>query len=172
MPRALSIDTVAAMMSQTTAGYVLWIVEINHESLATPLRFVRNTENIVHNGNVYIARAFNIGLGEEREDGFRDTEIEIENIDQVLTPHIRGLADGITVRIGIVSVTHPDAVPPVFDVLELDFVPLELIEVDYDASVVRGVLNVARVTDRRFPAHDMNPIDFPGMFSALEVADA
>jgi hypothetical protein len=166
MARTLSISTVASMMSQSTGGYVLWIVEINHHSLMTPLRFVRNAQNISHNGDTYTAREFTIELGEEREDGFRDTEIEVENIDQVLTPHIRGLEDGITVKIGIVSVTDAGADPPEFDTLELDFVPLELVEIDYNASIVRGVLNVARVANRRFPKDDMNAFDFPGLFSS------
>lgn len=165
MARTLSNATVAAMMAQSTGGYVLWIVEIDHASLVSPLRFVRNPEDISHDGDLYVAREFNIGLGEEREDGFRDTEIEVENIDQALTPYIRGLEDGITVKIGIVSVTDAGATPPEFDTLELDFVPLELVEIDYNASVVRGVLNVARVANRKFPKDDLNPFDFPGLFN-------
>jgi hypothetical protein len=118
MARELSTGLAAAALAQETGFLVLELLTITHADLAEPLRVVNNIEDVMHGGDLYTACGFELTPPEEKGEGQPKATLVLNNADQWLTEHIRGLRGGFDVSFALVSATDPGASPPEFGTVE------------------------------------------------------
>lgn len=164
MPRELSTTLINAMMGRSTGLPVLYLLDIEHEDLESPLRIVNNTEDVLSEGNLYTAMGFELRLPEERDATPRGARISIDNTSQWLTPVIRSLSGEFEVTIKVATPTDLDASPPVYDNIEFAYLPMQLIAVEYNGVTVQGTLSYENLANQPFPGDVFGPFEFPGMF--------
>lgn len=145
-----------AAFRQETDEVFLIILDIDHPALADPIRVVNNSENIVSNGNTYVAFPFEIRLPDEAEDQPRVT-LTIDNVDRVIVDTIRSLTTAPTVSISVILASSPNDI-------EVGPFVMTLREVTYDVMTVQGELTFDDVLNEPFPGDSFIPAHYPGLF--------
>lgn len=159
----LSSALTEAVNAQDASLVVCMAITVEHASLATPLRFTSNGEDIVIGGDTYTALAMEVEKPSEVEEGVPTCALVLDNTDQSLTPLLRSISGELTVTVQEVRCTNRAATPPVFAV-EITYLPFTLSEVDLDENSARLSLTYDNGLNTEFPADDFTPTDFPGLF--------
>lgn len=154
--RSLSPAALESAFSENTAEVWLLLLTVDHDTLATPLRFVNNMESVVSRGSLYIAFPFEIELPGEDPENAGESQIRIDNIDRGIVTTIRGLTSPPQVTLEIILASQPDTV-------EASFAGLTLRNVEYDLMTIRGVLRFEDIVSEPVSVQ-MTPARFPGMF--------
>ena len=110
MSRTLSTTAVASQNAENTDQVWLTAVTIAHDSLAEPIRVVDNTENIISNGNIFVAWDFTLQLPGEDPDNPVSASISIGNIDPEIIKSLRAISSPPTVTIQILLGDSPDVI--------------------------------------------------------------
>lgn len=166
MPRTLSETALSALHAEQTGTPFLVLAILEHDDLNSPLRFVDNGEDIMHDGDLYTAVGFEFRGPRESDQGFGMAEMVMANVDQWLTPTIRSLSGSVTVTVKIVTADSAGlaADPPEFEYAEQEFQPFEVKQITLDETQVRAELAYNSALNRKFPADTFNAWDFPGLF--------
>lgn len=165
MPRdTLSAEFVAAMMARETGTVVLYLVDIDHEDLDTPIRIVNNTEDVIAGGHTYTAIGFDLKLPESKDGTPRGAQISIDNTTQWFTPTLRTLQGQFEVTIRLAIPSNALASPPVYDGIEIEYLPMQLVALQYDDTTVEGTLSYENLANEQFPPQSFDPFNFPGLF--------
>jgi len=154
--RTLSTTAVASQNAENTDQVWLTAVTIAHDSLAEPIRVVDNTENIISNGNIFVAWDFTLQLPGEDPDNPVSASISIGNIDPEIIKSLRAISSPPTVTIQILLGDSPD-------VIEIEFSGLILRNATYDANQITGELRFEELLTEPI-ATTLTPAMFPGMF--------
>ena len=79
----------------------LYLLEITHPQLTTPVRVVADNQDITVEGNVYSACAFRITLPDDLSNGAPRARLAVDNVDKQLVQWIEASGGGkdATVRI-------------------------------------------------------------------------
>ena len=164
MSRTLSSAARLAMFSQETDKIFLPLLKINHATLGAPLRFTRNTVQIISKvedgstSQTFLPYPFNLNLPDDTQDStVKTVQLAIDNIDRSITAAVRSIASAATVTLWIVLATTPDTI-------EAGPFTFSLSDVTYDAFTVSGTLTYEDRLQTRVPGLDFNPFDFPGLF--------
>ena len=157
--RPLSLAARQAIFSQETDEVFLVLLAISGIGLATPLRFVNNSADLVSRGNTYLAYPFRISLPDEREDSPAQVSLSIDNIDQSIVTAVRLLTQPPTIRLEVVLASSPDT-------LEAGPFDFALRGVEYDAMLVRGTLAFEDFLSESYTADSFDPTRFAGLFAA------
>lgn len=155
--RNMSATATEAVLSQYTDQVFLWLLEIDHEDLAEPLRFVNSTQDIVSNSNNYIAFPFEITLPSEDGETISDIQLTISNVDRIITETIRNMASVATITASVILASSPDDV-------EAGPFTMSMKEVTYNALSVTGSLRWENTLDLSYPGYTFTPSGFPGLF--------
>lgn len=164
MARTLSNTMLEAMTAGQSGTPTLVLLTITHPDLETPLRIVNNTENVTSGGNTFTGMGFEIALPDNSEGAAPRARLRIDNTSQWLTPTIRGLSGQFQVTIEIAIPSNIAASPPEYNNVEVSFLPMDLVDVQWDAATVEGSLTYENIANNKFPAGSFTPYDFPGMF--------
>lgn len=91
---------------------LLLIIEITHADLATPARFVSDTQDLVSNGNTYYAVPFRYVLPDDPEQGNATAQLQIDNVGRALVQwlEISSGGAGAQITMGQVLRSAPDAI--------------------------------------------------------------
>lgn len=108
--RNLSTNAKKAIFSSQTSEVFLTLLEIDHDTLTTPFRFVANNENIVSNGNTYYRSAFEYELPEDSSGTVAGMSITICNVDRQIIETIRTVTGTPTIAVSIVLASDPDTI--------------------------------------------------------------
>lgn len=157
MPRDTSAAFKQAAFAPQTSEAVLELVTIDHGLLASPLRFVNNGENIISNGNTYLATRFGLSIPSESEDQPPKCRLQICNVDKQIMETVRSLDTPPSLKIEIVLSSDPDTV-------ELSLDSLKFKDVSYDAGIIEGTLGFEDTLSEPFPGDLFAPYAFPGLF--------
>lgn len=157
MPRSMSATATEAVLSQYTDQVFLWLIELDGDDFVTPLRFVNSREDIVSNGNNYIAFPFEITLPSEDGETISDVQLVISNIDRQITEAVRSSSNDITVTASVILASSPDEI-------EAGPYSLTLKSVSYNAMTVSGSLRWENILDLEYPGYKFTPSQFPGLF--------
>ena len=155
----MTLSTAALRATQDVSSGEVWLVllHIAHSSLNDPIRIVRNTEDIVSNGETFFAYPFEITLPEDVEGQIPQVSLAISNVDKMLMDTLRSIITPLDVTVQVVLASSPD-------VIELYVTDFKLREVQYDATSITGTLLMEDVLNIRLPADIMNPGQYPGLF--------
>lgn len=112
MARAYSSQykSTLAQVSAPEAPFIL--LEINHENLASPIRVINDTQNLVSNGNTYVGYPFKFILPTDYENQLPKAKIAIDNIGRDLMNWIEssGGAAGATIRFMQIMRSRPNQI--------------------------------------------------------------
>jgi hypothetical protein len=113
---------------------MLVLLEIRHPQLAVPVRVVNDTQNIVVEGNEFIACAFDVTLPDDSDNQVPQARLEIDNIGRELTQWLEqsGGGAGATCRFIQVMRSTPN-------LIEYD-ITLDLTGLSMDQTKVSGTL--------------------------------
>lgn len=152
----MSDAAVASMNAQVTGEAWLVLLTISHSSLAAPLRFVNNNEDVVSNGNTFKFFPFEIVLpGQDPESPSKAT-LKIDNVSREIIATIRTITSPPTVQLDVILASTPD-------VIEATFTDMKLRGVEYDVTSVSGELVYESIFTEPV-SYTMTPSRFPGLF--------
>ncbi len=131
MPRTVSLAALQALLKQEMDEQFVEIIKIDHAELASPLRFVRDTQNITSGGDVYTAFTFQISLPPDDDQNPPSLDLIIAAVDQQIPSIIRSLTSAPTVDYSIIRVSTPDTIevgpiPFVVDNVEMSHLEVRL----------------------------------------------
>lgn len=157
MSRSTTTAFRQAINAQTTGECFLLLLELSHASLATPIRVVNNTQDIVSNGRTFIGFPFQITLPDDDEEQQPRIRLAIDNVDRTIVTALRALQGPVDVAVEVVRAADPNTI-------EIRFEGFKLREARYTALEVSGDLLQEDVLSEPFPAHTFSPQFFPGIF--------
>lgn len=145
MARKLSPLAIQSALAQETDEAWLFLLEVKHPDLATPYRWVNNTENIVSKGETFEPFPFSLSLSMDEESHLPEVALSIDNVERALVAVSRSsvIAPEFTIRLILAS--QPD-------IYEVEIFGLTLLEVSYDAYSFTGTLYADDLLNTRYPA--------------------
>lgn len=136
----------------------LLLLEINDPDLGAPVRVVNDTQNITHQGNLFVALEFDVDLPSDMEKQVPRARVGMDNVGRELTQwlEVSDGGDGAEVRLIQVSRTAPD-------VVEWE-TTLDLSGVEMDIARIIGVLGYEDLLNRPGVLLRYDPQTAPGLF--------
>ena len=153
----LSATGKAAVFAQETGEAFFKLLTIDHDLLATPLRFVDREIGLVSAGNTYIGSAFEIDLPDDGPDGLPTVQLGIDNVDRQIVDTLRTLQAPFTARLDIVREADPDTI-------EASTPVMTALKADYDVLRVTANLGFEGLLNEPFPGDSFTPASHPGLF--------
>lgn len=157
MSRSLTTTAVQAANAQETGEVFLILLTISHASLSPSIRVVGNTEDIVSNGETFLAFPFEITLPDDAPESVAQVSLKIDNVDRQIVDAIRSISSPPTVSIDVILASDPDTI-------EAGPFNMTLLQSDYDVLTVTGELVFEDVLNEPFPGDSFDPVGFPGLF--------
>jgi phage-related protein len=116
----------------------------------TIIRLVKNTEDIVYDGNTWTAFPFKLSIVESNSKGqIPQVTLKVCNITRLLTPYLESLDGGIGSTIKVIVVNN-GLLDEDYSELELEF---SVMDCNADAYWVMWILGMANPLNRRFPLY-------------------
>ena len=157
MTRTISDATKEAIHSQETGEAFLILLTIDHTDLAAPIRVANNSEDIVSNGDTFLAFPFLLELPKDSDSLAPEATLTIDNVDRQIIAAVRSISSAPSVKIEVIRSGDPDTI-------EVSYDGMELRDVVYNAFQVSGKIVMQRFDAEPYPAGRMTPVDFPGLF--------
>lgn len=156
MPREVS-DVLKRAVYGPNAGERVFLpmVEIDHEDLDEPLRFVDNGEPIEHGGNTYSQFQFDLVLPEVGAK-LQQSTVQIQNVHRDIVNVIRTLTSPPDFRVFVVLDDDPERI-------EAGPWHLKLSQSDYDDLFVEAEITGPNVIREPYPADSYNAEDYPAL---------
>jgi hypothetical protein len=134
------------------------LLEITHPQLGAPIRVVNDTQDLVSNGNTFIAMAFRVSLPDDFAQQLPRARIAIDNIGRELTQWLEASNGGAGAAVRMMQV-----MPDTPDVLECDYT-LDLLNVRQNMIEVSGDLGYEDTLNRPGMVATYRPENTPGIF--------
>lgn len=157
----LSAAALQSVQAQESGEVKLFIFEISHVSLSTPLRFVFNDEDVTHDGETYTA--INVDapkLPRDEADRLPVVRFAVDNVSQWLTPSMRAMdrRDGPpSMTVKIILASSPNTV-------EYGPLPFSIEKSDFDAGRYIFHAQYQSGKNQRWPGVQMRPDNCAGVF--------
>jgi hypothetical protein len=155
----ISATLTAATNAQDTTEVLCHFVEISHDDLVTPLRFVDNFDDVVRDGNTYTGYNFEVQFPDEIPDQVPFCQIKIDNIDRAMVTQIRTLSG-----LKRMTITVSEALYSSPDTTERGPYEFELYDVDYGAAEIIGRMSYEDFMNDRFPKDRQTAQNQPGLY--------
>lgn len=155
--RTLSAAARAAIYAAQTDQVFLQLLELDHADLVSPLRFVSNTESVVHDGNTYLPFPFLVDLPDDKEGQITSARLTVDNVDRQVVTAIRSIETAASVTFLVVLASSPDTV-------EAGPLVFTLRNVSYNAQQVQGELIYEERLNLEVPGLKFTPELFGGLF--------
>lgn len=158
MAKDLSSDFKKRINAVSSDERPLVLLEIDHTDLTSPIRVVNDTDDVVSNGNNFIALAFRITLPDQKEQGLPHASLEVDNIGKEMVSwlELSGGGQGATVRVMIILRSNPD-------IIEYD-ITLNLSNVVLTQETVSGDLTFEDIMNKPSFNVTYRPHTHPGLF--------
>lgn len=144
--------------SSTSGEAPSYLVEITHPQLAVPIRVVNDTQDLVHNGNTFIACAFRIQFPEDIAQTMPRVPVAIDNVGRELTQWLEASNGGRGAQFRIMQVMRDTP-----DVVEQEYT-MTLLSARQNIIEVSGELGYENFLDQPCMAALYSPETAPGLF--------
>lgn len=147
-----------AAQQLSPADMPLVLLEVSHALLAQPLRFVNDNQDIVSNGNNYLAGEFQFVWPDDQDQQAPAAQLSISNIGDGIGAFFERSHGGIGTRITALQImrSNPDFIE--------DRITIDLRNIEVDMTAVSGKLSYARILDQPGTAYTFRPQTAPGIF--------
>jgi hypothetical protein len=156
--RTLSTNARAALYAAQSDEVWLQLLTVEHSAIVTPIRIVANTENVVSRGDTYTAFPFEISIPATMAES---VELVVDNVSRELIEEVRGIDTPLTLTLEVVLASDPDTV-------EAGPFAFQSRTVEYDVQRMRFTLAYEPLLSEPFPAYTYTPLDYPGLFQAVD----
>jgi hypothetical protein len=154
--RTLTNSAITAGNKPETDEVFLYILEINHPVLVTPIRVVNNNENIISNGDTYLATAFKFTPPSQEGGELTPAKLTIDNIDRTIMLAVRSISDSLQVNASVILASDPDTI-------EIGPLSMELIKVSYNVSTITGEITYLQELQNYISSTVVRNYNFPGL---------
>lgn len=155
--RELTPAAVAANNAQETGEVYLPMTVFTSDTWDDPVRFVRNGEDVTHQGDVFNSFPFDITLPDEGEESNGVVDWIAVNVGDELLDSIRALTGPLKGSVFWILASDPDnKVLGPYD--------LEIRGIEYDALKITGSMTVEPILDAVFGSMSMDGTNAPGLF--------
>ena len=137
---------------------VLLAIEITHDDLTTPVRVVNDTQDLLSNGNTFMAVPFGFVLPDNLEQGNSSARLEIDNVGRELVQWLELSSGGSGARVTMMQLLR--SAP---DVVEWS-VTMDLTSISMDSQKVSATLGFKNLLDMPAVAITYTPAVAPGLF--------
>jgi hypothetical protein len=145
MARVLSTRAIQEAQALESGDVWLILLTLNHAGLTAPVRVVNNNEEIISNGEKYLAYPFDITLATDDGEHLPQIQLTIDNVERTLVESIRSIAEPPEIDLVLVLASSPDNE-------EIKISGLTLREVSYDAFTISGTLMAEDILNQKYPA--------------------
>ena len=158
MARAYSSAYKSTLAATSAPEAPLVLLEITHPGLTQPARVVNDTQDIVSNGNTFIACAFKCLMPDDFENRLPKAQISIDNVGKELMQWVESSAggNGAMVRFMQVMRSRPN-------LIEWE-ISMSLTNVKANFNSVMGDLGYENVFTRPAISLRYDPFTSPGIF--------
>ena len=153
----LSNAAIAECFAPETGVVFHTLMTIDHPSWGTPVRLVDNGEDVVSNGNTFIAMPFKLALPTIEGDSAPEVTVEIDNVHRDILATLRQDVTAASVTLEIVLSNDLDTV-------EISVSDLKLRVTEYDVLLVTGTLMFDFPLNTGFIGERYTPYTAPGVF--------
>ncbi|OZI61549.1 DUF1833 family protein [Bordetella genomosp. 11] len=110
MSRTFSANGRRQLLATSADENLLACLEITHSALAVPIRVVRDTDDLVAQGNTFMACPFDITLPDDIEGQIPQATIQVDNVGREITEwlEVSGGGQGAKCRIILLYRSEPD----------------------------------------------------------------
>lgn len=157
MPRPVSATFRAAVYGEETAEVFLQLLRIYHASIVGgPIRLVNDTNNLISNGEEYIACPFQINFPDDREGVLPEVQLAIDNVDRQMVATLRTITTPLEVELELVVASTPDVVevPPQRFTMRM---------ASWNINTVTGTLKFEDILNEQFPGGTFTAALWPGL---------
>lgn len=137
---------------------VLELLTLSHPSFANPIYLVSNTEDIISNGNTFVAFPMRIVLPEDNSETDKRIRISFDNISRFLIDSLRSITDPIDITYQIVLASNPN-------IIEIEITDLQLRNITSNVNTIEGTLALDDFLRTELSSEKYTPSNFPGLFS-------
>lgn len=145
------------MFAQQSEDPFLVLLTLSHPSFPSSIYLVNNTENIVSNGNTFLAFPMKIVLPRDDGETTREVNIEFDNVSLELIDELRTVTDFIDVKLEMVLASDPDFV-------QMSIEELKIQSVSYNKSRVSARLFMDSFLNTELTSEKYSPTNYPGLF--------
>ena len=154
MPKQLSTTLQRTVNAVNSREPVVVLLEIDHPDLVVPARVANYSDNIVSNGNTFIALSFRFSLPSDLEQGLPSAQISMDNVGR--PPEGNSIAEwlelagggkGATVRMMGVLPSDPDT-----------------LEFDMTLSLSNVTVNIMDILNMPAVTYTYRPDSAPGLW--------
>jgi len=157
MPRGYTSNFLERTGS-TSGDAPLYLLEIEHPQLTTPIRIVNDTQDVVSNGDTFTAFAFRVSLPDDIDKQLPRARLSVDNVGRELVQWLDASAGGkgATVRVMQIMRDAPDLVE--FEIT------LDLLNVSQTAAEVSAELGFDDTLNLAGLPISYRPDVAPGLF--------
>ena len=156
MSNQLSPALLAQLYAQESDVPFLMLVTLTHPSFST-IRLVNNSEDIVSNGETFIAFPMRIRLPMDDGESTREVSIEFDNVSLALIDELRTVTSPIDVKVDMILSSNPDDIQ-----ISLD--ELKMRNVTYNKQIVSARLYLDSFLNVELTSERYSPKLYPGLF--------
>lgn len=155
--RNLSVQALSALTAEETGEVFLFLLTLDHETLATPIRVVNDMVGHTSRTNFFTAYPFSIVMPLDDGETFPTLKFTIDNVDQSLVEIIRTLTSPPEAMLEVVLASSPDT-------LELSVENMLIRKIDYNATTININAQVNDILNQKFPNRMYTPQYYPGQY--------
>ena len=146
-----------AIRARESAEVLLTLVTVSHDDFQFTIRRVDNTEDVISQGNTFVARPTVVVLPRESDRSVRLGSVTLDDTDLEVSGQLRRVSTPPRVLIDIVRATEPNTIEKSFRHLECS---------GFSGAGTEAVLQIGLADYRRepFPGGSFNPETFPNLF--------
>lgn len=156
MPRTWTSRKLRSLQAQQTGEVHLVILEVEHETLPEPLRFVRNTVAIIHDGITYLPANFDAPMASEVPGEVPEIGIMVDAVDRIVLDQALQLTTPAQITYGLIMVGEPGWTHGPYRFTWRD--------TRYNARALEIVVGASDLLNAPDAEHEFTPILYPGNF--------
>ena len=135
---------------------ILTLLKMYNPDSPIVIQYADNLKDIISNGEVYEGHPFDSVLPGETEE-LSNGSLQISNVSQTIMKFIRQIDTPAKVDLKLILASTPN-------VIEKEYLNLELHDVDGDIESIGGTLRYSDLRLESFPYYSFGPTQFPGLF--------
>lgn len=142
----------------TSGEEPLYLVEITHPQLAVPVRYVRDTDDLVSNGNTFFKAWFDVVLPDDVSGKLPRAPIRFDNVGKELTQLLDQSKGGKGAQIRVMQVMRDDP-----DTVEYD-ITCDLLHTRQSVPFIVGEIGYEDILNLQALVASYRPDTAPGIF--------
>ena len=159
MPRQLTPNGLAGVLSQDTKEAYLTLLDITSDDLTLDWKICNNSMDVSYGGITYFAYPFDITLPTNEQEKVSEAQLSIDNVGREIIDDLRLQSAALNVRITLVAASDVSA----GEHCAL-WVDLKMRSVQYDALAITARLTNEDYLAEPFPKDLFTQRGFPGLF--------